>query len=438
MQKRKQADFSPIEQRRPRLRQRREDSSSAGSLVVQPDHALESLGERQPFRYQELDPTKRSVRLLQVHPGQPVDEIRCSLLCFNLDTEPKYQALSYMWDHDSEKKTILCNGMSLSVGGSLWTFLLEYRKTCSQDDWLWIDAVCINQVDVRERNHQVAQMYEIYSEASSVIIWLGGANPHDRQAFQELETYHAYYNAQAPAERLKDWRILLHNYEVRGALGRWRPWNSWYYLFRKPYWRRIWIIQEVVTAKTVNIWCGDLRADADDFKRAGDGANGVHEIRDTPGWRLLQLRSSWQTRHEESPPSTFSLRSLSTSFATSDSTDPRDFVYALLGIAVDASGQSHCLVADYSKSAAEVVADVARIVFHLQMPELKGYQDSFGGSAIQEVEDFVWTSEKMESNFIYHLMSKLGVHGQDGDEVMHCMYRARAERILPLARVQSE
>ena len=104
-------------------------------------------------------------------------------------------------------------------------------------------------------------MRDIYSEAQSIIIWLGTAEPSDEEAFKELE---AYDHHQLPRRR-------------------WRPWEPWYRLFRKQYWTRIWIIQEIVVAKEAHIWCGTTRANAEEFLRRGLGEDGVHELRGAPG-----------------------------------------------------------------------------------------------------------------------------------------------------------
>ena len=77
-----------------------------------------------------------------------------------------------MWDHMSPKDTIELNGMPIPVGHSLWTFLDEMRSQ-GRFRTYWIDAICIDQSNVQERNHQVQLMKVIYSQAESVSIWLG-------------------------------------------------------------------------------------------------------------------------------------------------------------------------------------------------------------------------------------------------------------------------
>jgi hypothetical protein len=284
------------------------------------------------YRYEPLDREIKSIRLLQVMPGEPHDSIRCRVQHFDLASQPIYVALSYMWDHATDKVPILCNDLEIGVGQNLYSFLQQFRKTTAiTGAWLWIDALCINQDDVGERNHQVAQMKDIYQGAALVIAWLGAATKDDILAFSVLRD-----------------DVLMPSH--------W-PWEAWFQLFRKPYWRRIWIIQEFVLGEETHMWCGNLRANSDDFMSAGEGLDGVHNVRGTLGWRLLTLRRLGESRtHLEQ----LNLRKLSTSFANSNSTDTRDYVYGFLGLARDLHTTGYDIVPDYSKSAARVLIDVVR------------------------------------------------------------------------------
>jgi hypothetical protein len=140
--------------------------------------------------------------------------MQCTVQHFDLVTQLIYVALSYMWDHETEQVSILFDGVNVEVGHNLHNFLRQFRKVCGTiGAWLWIDALCINQSDVGERNHQVAQMKDIYQGAALVIAWLGEATNADALAFRALR-----HDRQSP----DNW-----------------PWGAWYQLFCKPYWRRV-------------------------------------------------------------------------------------------------------------------------------------------------------------------------------------------------------
>lgn len=55
-------------------------------------------------------------------------------------------------------------------------------RHCKSARTIWVDAICINQSDVKERNHQVHIMQRIYTNAASVVVWLGPADGSSRAA----------------------------------------------------------------------------------------------------------------------------------------------------------------------------------------------------------------------------------------------------------------
>ncbi|KAF2621405.1 HET-domain-containing protein, partial [Macroventuria anomochaeta] len=90
-----------------------------------------------------------------------------------------YKAVSYVWGNAVKTKEILLNGKAFTVRMNLHSFLQQLIKDRSIWSCLggyWIDAICIDQTNVAERNYQVALMGKIYSRAFSVIVWLGRGN----------------------------------------------------------------------------------------------------------------------------------------------------------------------------------------------------------------------------------------------------------------------
>jgi hypothetical protein len=81
--------------------------------------------------------------------------------------------------------TIEINGTTFLVRKNLWNFLDRAWKE-DFEGYLWIDALCIDQTKVRERNHQVALMGEIYSHAEGVIVWLGHVDRYIEDAMGAL------------------------------------------------------------------------------------------------------------------------------------------------------------------------------------------------------------------------------------------------------------
>jgi hypothetical protein len=82
-----------------------------------------------------------------------------------------YTAISYMWGSLEDTKTITINGMPVTVRKNLAAALDCLRS--SLVDRVWIDAVCINQDDINERNAQVLRIRDIFSQSLAVTMWLG-------------------------------------------------------------------------------------------------------------------------------------------------------------------------------------------------------------------------------------------------------------------------
>lgn len=128
------------------------------------------------YRATAIDPTVRSVRLLRILDYDGIDQdslARCEMRCFQLDSAPEYAALSYHWGEEyglwGEQhlggQHVSLNGHRLFVRYNLYQFFQRERKRKSWTrGWIWIDALCIDQENVGERNHQVGIMRDIYRQ----------------------------------------------------------------------------------------------------------------------------------------------------------------------------------------------------------------------------------------------------------------------------------
>jgi Heterokaryon incompatibility protein (HET) len=85
---------------------------------------------------------------------------------------PKYTALSYVWGMHSPGYSIRCGNRSLSITPNLSDALVSLRRQFGAMT-IWVDAICINQGDEDEKDHQIPLMDVIYSCATTVYIWLG-------------------------------------------------------------------------------------------------------------------------------------------------------------------------------------------------------------------------------------------------------------------------
>lgn len=129
----------------------------------------------------------RKFRLLILEPSaDPLAPVRCKLNQASFDDpDLKYMALSYVWADPPGTTPIIVNGIETRIGLNLEGALRHIRQpSCATV--LWVDAVCINQEDLAEKNHQVEMMRMIYSGAELVIAWLGSAGEDSDLAMEVL------------------------------------------------------------------------------------------------------------------------------------------------------------------------------------------------------------------------------------------------------------
>lgn len=170
------------------------------------------------------------MRLLKLLPGKDptatavAEPIRCEIVEVKLSSNTPYETLSYAWGPETPLRRIECaQGSYLAVRPTLYEGLLRPRYL-TQERVLWIDALCINQGDNQERNHQVHQMKEIYGRAQKLVIWLDGPqNSSAVAAVREL------------ASRLD---ILVEATKI--------DWNALANLLRADWFQRPWVLQEMI------------------------------------------------------------------------------------------------------------------------------------------------------------------------------------------------
>jgi len=140
-----------------------------------------------PIIYEEskLDPDREQIRLLELAPGGPDDELIATLSTASLESSPPYEALSYVWGDMTTPRSIRLQSSSFAITKNLEVALRGLRKV-DQARTLWVDAICIDQDDLLERQAQVQLMKRIYSRSSRVLTWLGEEEEGDKELFDFL------------------------------------------------------------------------------------------------------------------------------------------------------------------------------------------------------------------------------------------------------------
>ena len=117
-----------------------------------------------------LDKTR--IRLLTLKAGHQQEDIEIEIDVRNLEDKPKYEALSYEWGTSNKSHSVNVFDKQIRITPSLYAVLFQIRSS-SKPLVLWIDAICINQDDIEEKNQQVPQMAKIFGNATRVLVWLG-------------------------------------------------------------------------------------------------------------------------------------------------------------------------------------------------------------------------------------------------------------------------
>lgn len=341
------------------------------------------------YRYDPL-PSPRSIRLLE-WPSEtvPTRELRCKLRVVEIDSVvlPPYSALSYSWGglaHADETpiddlsslltNTIVCDDGVLRITGNAHDALAELRWR-GRAALLWIDGVCIDQSNPAERAQQVAFMGEIYAKAERVIVWLG-VDDSDARLAQEVILGRSISHGIGLYSFKDSESFLTLAYppvilnRLRGVLA----------FLSRPWFHRLWIIQEVALAKKIWIICGGLQLDWQDFVVFASSEQEISRMTAVEGFqtsadpflglfliRLVSWLRSDRNDLEEAIQTNFGSvheeRRLCDTFGTflsafrkARASDPRDRIYAPLSLARETLRTSifPSLTPDYTQSVEQV------------------------------------------------------------------------------------
>ena len=160
-----------------------------------------------------------------------------------LESCPKYEALSYRWGADNDSEKIFVDGLSVKISRTLKRALQEWQSS-TETKLVWVDALCIDQANDQERNEQVTKMRNIYSQAANVVVWLGEGTPSSPLAFSLVRDLYGHLNESAYfGDALLDAHRQSH-------------WDALVEIMEREYWQRIWVVQEINSARSLILRCG--------------------------------------------------------------------------------------------------------------------------------------------------------------------------------------
>ena len=204
----------------------------------------------------------RNIRLLRILPGDPESTIEVELIEASLDDLPQYEALSYVWGDAEITQQIVCNGRPFQITINLTKALRRLRSrsrtTLSEhqpstpSSLLWVDAICIDQSCLPERNHQVSLMKEIYSKAQRVYVWLGDQDSNEQDeaiavaAIQLLCSDDSILSEEFRSVSAQDFEQMAIQRGLIDSVS--SLWVCLHALFTSRWYSRVWCVQELALA----------------------------------------------------------------------------------------------------------------------------------------------------------------------------------------------
>jgi hypothetical protein len=383
-------------------------------------HTLEDnlIDDESHFTYRALDLVTHEIRVVRLKPLQhnrdtkaDEDLIICALEQRPLEDPAGYIALSYAWGSGAEHQKISLAGSQHVTSANL-VVALRYLRHETEDVVLWIDQLCINQKDDVERGAQVQMMKNIYENAERVISWIGVPANYSDVVLITLRHMAHQRNPSSKKLLLSDIIEELENSASMNDHG--YNWDRQTVLdalrvaipafSARSYWRRLWVLQEYVVATKLSIKCGmqeisdiDMRTAWNDLAMMVRRVSDTLEAKGSPESDIMAIAKTWQHHSEwwdawlgitrltnqryayQAPRQSKNpliemiqpqqdlymvmFKTLTTFSGQIQmlSSDPRDRVFSLLGLASD----SHLFTSfpDYTRSTESIYEEVTRIFF---------------------------------------------------------------------------
>ena len=315
------------------------------------------------FKYSQLQISE--IRLVVLQRESRNNTISIQFETHILSCAPPYEALSYCWKNGGDDPPVFHEDTGLHLEVNLWS-ALDRLVTQSRSRILWIDALCINQKDPLEKTRQVAIMRKIFQQAKMVLIWLGDEDCSTQKAFDMIHHIKSDVFSESSGvdwERVDEMEESVHIFTN---------------LLQRPYFQRVWIIQEIAVSRNAMVICGSCTVTWEAFSTALVLYSLRHStkaigstLRWIQCWQVRIFKGNW-----------IALSDFLLHCRDSKATDPRDKVFAFLGLCKDESENS--LSSDYNLSVAQTYTAAARFMISHEgnFQALAGVQKSNSSSEI--------------------------------------------------------
>ncbi|KAI0975436.1 heterokaryon incompatibility protein-domain-containing protein [Xylaria arbuscula] len=339
--------------------------------VIQ-DTSLPEVEKGSYYQHESLDDSRATIRLIRLLPSRdPLSPVFCEIVHSSLSNAPVYDALSYTWGGQEAECVIYCGSKRLLVTNNLFLAIARLRFT-DDDRFIWADAVCIDQKNNAEKADQVLLMKEIYQGAQRVVIWLGGDEGNSHSAIALLQQLAKVLREQrlphgdgtsvsvsVEAER-EVLDLLQKDRTLLGLPPSHDPsYNALHELFERPYFRRMWIVQEIVMAHETQVLCGTSSVTltwndiADVMRHIPDLAAYTRAI--PSALELSQLIELTRSAVDQGQTRRLTLSKLLSRHSCSQASEPKDNVIGVIGM----TSSRLNMIIDYSQDTGEFLRSVA-------------------------------------------------------------------------------
>lgn len=235
-----------------------------------------TLTEPLIFQHCPLPDAKSHVRLLKVLSvvGSRATPVHCEPSTFSIAETPPYRAISYTWGNPAPLASILVNGQQMHVRLNCEYALRQTHQSTDDgtgDFLIWIDSICINQLDKGEKGSQVSMMGDIFKTATKVLACVGAHGDDSEFLYEFSRGEEARFQSIILSDASITWETsFLHNFKLsRRELAAWR----WRYprsvlirlcksltkFLARSYFHRVWVYQELFLGRDISVYCGDQR-----------------------------------------------------------------------------------------------------------------------------------------------------------------------------------
>lgn len=379
------------------------------------------------YDYPKLPP--QHIRVLELQPASSITAgLACQLTIQKIQDLP-YEALSYVWGKPTVfRSTIRCqdgtvetSAGSLAIGANLATALLVYRLP-DRPRRLWVDAICIRQDDLLERHDQVRMMGDIFRNATQVLCWLGAfedPSVDEPTALLAID-YLRQFNKDKRGHLRRIQAHLHDNTSEKDGHRLSRSWSAIKAFFDREYFHRAWIIQEIGLARRAMISWGssqiyiDWREVAEFVLFLDDNGASVINHLELKSWVCNHINLVWSNDKNGKP--VFDFSEILHWARVHLSTDPRDFVYSLLGHPSAVVDGVPIIEPTYTITTAEVYTTLAiNVIKRMDSLHILAFVDHGEGTALLKLP--TWVPDWHALNLVAPLRYPTGASGKEFDGI---------------------